>query len=189
MNARKGNARRLRTVTLNIRSIGVNTVNWGGGRISPLKKIVDCLFYTPITAGTYIRPWITVYLYKQRILHNRINVQCLVSITITGCDISPGIVYMRSHSTNLKSRTARARPAYKERRGYLCRSCTDGMFLRDWTQHVNIHVYHIVTLNSVWELSYSIDRPEQGHVRWYDRYITYHRRTSWVNGDFIRHFL
>lgn len=48
MNARKGNAHRLRTVTLNIRSIGVNTVNWvGGGGVYPLKKIVDCLFYTP----------------------------------------------------------------------------------------------------------------------------------------------
>lgn len=98
MNARKGNAHCLRTVTLNIRSIGVNTVNWvGGGRISPLKKIVDCLFYTPITAGTYIRPWITVYLYKQRILHNRINVQCLVSITITW------LRYKSEHSIHAKS--------------------------------------------------------------------------------------
>lgn len=97
MNARKGNAHPLRTVTLNIRSIGVNTVNWVGGAYIPLKKLLIVFFTPPITAGTYIRPWITVYLYKQRILHNRINVQCLVSITITW------LRYKSGHSIHAKS--------------------------------------------------------------------------------------
>lgn len=104
MNARKGNAHPLRTVTLNIRSIGVNTVNWvcGGGAYIPLKKIVDCLFYTPDHSRDVHNVPGSQYIYINSEYYI-IVLMCSVLYLLQsrGCDISPGIVYMRSHSTNL----------------------------------------------------------------------------------------
>lgn len=101
MNARKGNAHRLRTVTLNIRSIGVNTVNWVGGAYIPLKKLL-IVFFTPRSqqGRTYVPGSQYIYINSEYYI---IVLMCSVLYLLQsrGCDISPSIVYMRSHSTNL----------------------------------------------------------------------------------------
>lgn len=104
MNARKGNAHPLRTVTLNIRSIGVNTVNWvcGGGGVYPLKKNCWLSFLHPRSqqGRTYVPGSQYIYINSEYYI---IVLMCSVLYLLQsrGCDISPGIVYMRSHSTNL----------------------------------------------------------------------------------------